>query len=212
MTEETQEEDVKVPETVEPEAEVEKSSKEEEAPTEGSREYNWRALERKVSELERRNEELSRPAIAKEEFHLDKDDLITVEQADERAKKIFEQEQAKRDRSRLPEATKSKYKDYDSVVTPENIERLIKEDPDLEHDISVAKNPFARAYKAIKQAEFYKSNSTTKEANVRITGNEAKPVSGNAVGKASPLDQANAFATDAEAAYREMQKYRGGSI
>ena len=221
MTEEANTEDVKEQEAVAPvEATEETSQDKPQEPTEGSKEFNWRAMERKMGELERQNAELSKavtqakPQAEPEspEPQLEEDDLITVAQADKRAMRLIEQELAKREKAKLPAKTKSQFSDYDQVVTPENIERLIKEDPDLEHDISVARNPYSRAYKAIKQAQFFKDQGANKENEEKIASNSGKPVSSNTIGKQRPLSHANAYAKGSPDLMAEMQKYRGGSI
>jgi hypothetical protein len=159
MTEEAKEQDVNIQEPVAPveEATVE-TQQEQSKPEVGTKEYNWRKMESKMQELERRNQELasnlqSMKQPEKQELNeleqLQEDDLITVGQmkklAELRAKQVIEQELAKREQAALPAKTKGQYTDYDQVVTAENIEKLINEDPDLEHDIKVAKNPYARA-------------------------------------------------------------------
>jgi len=221
MSEEANTTDVKEQEAVAPvEATEEPSQEASQEPKEGSKEFNWRAMERKMGELERQNAELARhvtkpqpqEAPATPEPQLEDDDLITVQQADLRAKRLIEEELAKREKARLPDQTKAKYSDYDQIVTPENVERLIKEDPDLEHDISVARNPYARAYKAIKQAQFYRDMDAGKESDSRIAENSAKPISGNTIGKQRPLSHANAYAKGSPDLLAEMQKFRGGSI
>lgn len=214
MTEVAENNDVKEQEGVAP-VEATESQKPQETsevksePSEGSKEYNWRKMEQKMGELERKNQEMARvieektnPPPAKEPdelSNLQEDDLVTAGQADKmaekRAKKIVQEELARREKEALPQQTKAKYEDYDQVVTNENINLLVQEDPDLEHDIQVSKNPFARAYKEIKKSQFYKERMKNKANSERIDSNSNKPVSSNTVAKQSPLSQANAFAT-----------------
>jgi hypothetical protein len=147
---------------------------------------------------------------------LDADDIITVRQAEKlaekRARKVIEEELKRKEMERLPSMVKAQYSDYDAVVTPENLELLIKEDPDLEYDIKVAKNPYARAYKAIKQATFFKEQGSYAEANAKIEENSKKPVSSNAVGKTRPLEQANAYVKPDKKYWDNALKFRGGSV
>lgn len=205
---------------------VQEEKKVSEAPV-GSKEYNWRKMEQKNEQLEKEIHELrnalkenmqnsQKQEPADELSMLQEDDLITVGQmnklAEKRAKKIIEEEFAKREKAKLPDITKSQFTDYDQVVTAENIEQLIKEDPDLEYDIQVAKNPYARAYKAIKQSQFYRDKYRNKENEDKIAENSKKPISINTIGKQRPLSHANEYAKGSPDLFKEIQQYRGGSL
>lgn len=189
-------------------------------PSEGSKEYNWRRMEQKVGELERQNALLARHIVPPQpqeapvppDPQFEEDDLATVAQVDKRAQRIVEAELAKREKALQPTQTKSKYTDYDAVVTPENIKKLTEEDPDLEHDISVAKNPYARAYKAIKQSKFYSEQMTAKDSEQQMASNSEKPLSSNTIGKQRPLSHAQAYSKGSTDLWAEMTKYRSGSI
>ena len=196
-------------------------------PEPGTQEFNWRRMEQKVQELERKNQELSqtmqeKPSSPKEEVpdelaQLQDDDLITVGQvnklAEQRARQIVSDELNKREKEALPGKVKKQYEDYDQVVTNENIEKLVQEDPDLEHDIKVSINPYSRAYKEIKRSEFYKTQVSNNQNKERIESNSQKPVSSNTIGnKGGPLSQANAFATQSkDDLWAEMQGYAKGA-
>ncbi|MHA1401145.1 MAG: hypothetical protein ACTSQE_12420 [Candidatus Heimdallarchaeaceae archaeon] len=218
MTEEAKQEDVKeqeegqevvAPAKATKEQPEQKDTSAEVKPAEGSKEYNWRKMEQRVNNLESEKHRLegelqnkadvARVEAVDEFAGLQSDDLITYGQvgklADKKAREIVKEELAAAQRAALPEQTKSKYADYDQVVTTENIEKLVLEDPDLEHDIKVSKNPYDRAYKAIRQADFYRKSVENKANSERIKANSEKPVSSNTVGKQGPLSQANAFAT-----------------
>lgn len=211
MTEEAKNKDVNTQETVIPveatEAKSQETSDVKPTPTEGSKEYNWRKMEQKMDDLERNNQEMARaleekknpPTAEPDELsELQQDDLVTVSQVDKlaeiRAKKIVAAEFAKKEKEALPIRTKAKYEDYDQIVTDEHIKLLVQEDPDLEHDIQVSKNPFARAYKEIKKSQFFRERLKNKANTERIDNNSNKPVSSNTIAKQSPLSQANAFA------------------
>lgn len=219
MTEEANNEDVNIQEDVTPVEATEDKSQEtsdvKPETTEGSKEYNWRKMEQKMNDLERRNQEMSRfieentkPPIAEHDelSELQADDLVTVSQAEKRARKIIAEELARREKEALPIKTKAQFEDYDQVVTDEHIKLLVQEDPDLEHDIQVSKNPFARAYKEIKKSRFYQERLKNKANTERIDNNSNKPVSSNTIAKQSPLSQANAFANfSKEDLMREME-------
>lgn len=222
MTETTDNQDVKSQETIAPESEAQKP-KESEV---GSKEYNWRQMEQKNKQLEQelialRNDinkkaEEQTPDKPDELSTLEEDDLITKNQAiklaEEKAKKIIEQELNSREKAKQPSQVKAEYSDYDQVVTKENIELLVKEDPELEYDIQVSKNPYKRIYKEIKKADFYLKSFESKENENKILENSKKPVSSNTLGKQSPLSQANEYAKGHPNLFAEMQKFRGGTI
>jgi len=195
-------------------------------PESGTKEYNWRRMEQKVQELERKNQELSTTmqeqlAPPKQEepdeySHLEKDDLITVDQSDKRvekkARQIYAEERAKEEQAALPGKVKGQYEDYDQVVTNENIEKLVQERPAWENTIRNDANPYETAYYLIKQAKFYKENTDNKQNQERISANSQKPVSSNTIGKQGPLAQANAFATQSkEDLWAEMQRFSKGA-
>ena len=43
-----------------------------------------------------------------------------------------------------------KFKDYDEVVTEDNVKRLIEDDADLADSIRRSSNPYANTYRSIK--------------------------------------------------------------
>jgi hypothetical protein len=226
MAEEAETSGVNEQEAAEPaEANQPESQETPQEPKENSKEYNWRRMEQKMSELERRNVELQQSleerTQKKEEpedeiSQLEEDDLVTVrhmnKMAEIRARKIVEEELTKREQQKLPEITKSKYNDYDQVVTPDNLEELLKEDPDLEFDIKSSRNPYDRAYKEIRKSDFYRSRQKTAEESKAIEENSRKPVSSTSTGKPRPLSQANAYAKGDQSLWQEMNKFRGGAL
>lgn len=218
-----QEVNVQKQEVVEP---VENEQNKENAqPDKGSKEYNWRQLEQKNKQLEQSlyemklalDKSVSKKETPEEDFNsLQDDDLLTISQAkklaERQAREIVKQELQKIEKEALPRQVKSQYTDYDQVVTPENIEQLIKEDPDLEYDIQVSKNPYARAYKEIKRASFFKAKHEKKAIEEKIEDNLSKPLSSNSLGQQRPLSLANDYAKGSPELLEEMIKYRGGSI
>jgi len=189
-------------------------------PEAGTKEYNWRRMEQKVQELERKNQEMSQtmqdkapPKEEKDELsQLQEDDLITVGQvnklAEQRARQIVSDELAKREQAALPGKVKGQYDDYDQVVTNENIEKLVQERSAWENTIKNDPNPYETAYYLIKQSKFYKESNANKQNQEKIASNSQKPVSSNTIGKQGPLAQAQAFATQSKAdLWAEMQKY-----
>ena len=207
-------------------------SKEAQESDSGSKEFNWRQMEdkhakerekdqRKIWELEQEKENLAlEKKQENEELKLEKDDLITYGQVDKlveqraetKARAIFQDEFQKAEKAKQPLAAKQKYPDFEKVVSPENIEKLKQEDPELERLILLSNNPYERVYKEIQRSEFYKSTHKTKESTEKIAENSKKPVSSNSFGKQRPLSYANDYAKGDKSLWEDMQKYRGGSI
>ena len=197
------------------------ASTEPKEPEVGTKDYNWRKMEQKMQDLERKNREMTqtmqeKAAPPKEESdelaQLQDDDLITVGQvnklAEKRARQIVAEELSKREREALPGKVKSQYDDYDQVVTNENIEKLVQERAAWETTIKNDPNPYETAYCLIKQSKFYKENNENKQNQERINSNNQKPVSSNTIGKKGPLTQANTFATQSKSdLWAEMQQY-----
>jgi len=226
MTEEANKEDVTSQEAVIP-AEATESVNQPTPPAEGSKEYNFRAMEERNNRLaqevgllkqqisERQQKATEEPP--KEEFSLADDDLVTYGQlsklADARAKKVLEEELNKRERNQMPANAKAKYSDYEQVMSTENINELIKEDADLEHDIQVSRNPFERTYKAIKNSNFYRERVKNQSNQKKIDENLSIPKSANDIGKQSPLTTGTSYANaDRKTLWAEMMKYKSSSI
>ncbi|MFQ5685087.1 MAG: hypothetical protein ACE5GV_00355 [Candidatus Scalindua sp.] len=222
MTEEATEKDVKEQEVVETAEETTESTPASQKPEEGSKEFNFRKMEQKLSQLENQNYELmqemqkAQASQKKEEpdelSQLQDDDLITFGQvskyteklAEKKARELVEQEFQKREVAQQPTQVKAQFKDYDQVVTPDNIEKLIKEDPELEELIQKSRNPYVRAYKEVKKSNFFREKSANKESEEKLEENSKKPMSSNSLGSQRPLSQANSYSR--EELYAEMMQ------
>ncbi len=197
----------------------------------GSKEYNWRKMEEKLQQSEKEQSELKRRYLELEEKlktsfnkkeeipeqpQLDADDIITYEQYKklnkEDARVIVQEELKNFEKSKQPIEVRSKYSDYDQIVTLENIEKLKKEDPELEKLIMASNNPYERVYKEIKRSNFFKDSLISKESEEKIAKNSQKPTSSTTFGKQRPLSYANDFAKGDVALWKEIVKYRGGSL
>ncbi len=222
MTEEATEQDVKEQEVVEPAEEATESTPKPQETEVGSKEYNFRKMEQKALQQDNQiyelNQQLQRLQAPKQQEEVDpfaelqKDDLVTFGQVenliDARAEKktqaALEKEFQKREAAQQPVQVKQQYKDYDQIVTPENIEQLIKEDPELEELISKSRNPYDRAYKEVKKSNFFREKSANRENEEKLEENSKKPVSSNSVGSQRPLSQANSYSK--EELYAEMMQ------
>lgn len=206
MSEENEDVEVVV-EPSEPEVTSEQSEQEEvsKEPAYGSQEYNFRELRRIAEEQQRELRELraqvQRP-VQQEEPDDDEDDFLTKKQVREM---LQQQEQAS-----LEDKMRIRFKDYDDVVTDENIKKLIENDDDLADSIRRASNPYATAYKLVRKSAFYSDEQklkSKKQSDVeKIHKNSQKPASANAATK--PLQNANSYAnmskSEMDALYKEM--------
>lgn len=109
---------------------------------------------------------------------------------------------------------KSQYKDFDNVVSADNLARLRQANPDLADVIMATPDIYKQAsiaYQMIKQYGIYKDNSYNPEKEI-IAKNAAKPRSASAAAPqvgSTPMSQANMFANGMteevkKALYKEM--------
>jgi len=186
-------------------------------PAYGSQEYNFREMRRVVEEQQRRIKELEsknyQQKEPEEEEVLDGDDFLTVKQAEKLALRKAQELIKQQEIDTLEDRTRMKFKDYDDVVTEENVKKLIEDDVDLADSIRNASNPYATAYKLIKKTSFHKKDNeerAKKNSDVeKLQKNSTKPGSANAVAP-KPLAQATSFSSmskaEMSALYKEMQE------
>ena len=216
-------------EVVAPEAEGTseiKAQSQSQEPEYGSKEYNMREMRKLIEKQDREIQELRtfayqhmQPQAQKEEVeeedYPDKDGYMTRQQTERviqrQAQELLQQQEI----ANLEDKTRLRFKDYDEIVTEDNVKKLIDDDRDLADSIKSSPNPYATAYKMIKKSSFYQENTKQKprkEEAEKILKNAQKPVSANTV-QARPLAQANAYANFTEQekvdVYREMMQYAG---
>lgn len=182
---------------------------------------NFRELRRILKEQQTRIRELEQVAAPRyqealppeeEEESINPDDIPTWKQvqkaikkeAEKRAREIVGEHHAMTAEDRF----RAKNRDYDEVVTEDNVRQLVDDDPVLADTIRNSPNPYEAAYKLIKKTSFYKKPEGASDAK-RIQENAKKPVSSNAVKTERPLAAAHSWATmgesDRNALYKEMQ-------
>lgn len=225
MTEE-EAKDVNNQESVAPEAQqteqVPAAQESQEATKESTKEYNFARLREKNEQLERKLMDMetairkqSAPQVQEEEDDIDAiadDDIVTKSQvkrmATKMAKEIVNQTLAEKERQSIPDRMRSRFNDFDQVLTEENIREFEKNEPALAAACASASNPWEASYYAIKKLilpEQKKTRASEKE-NERIEANMNKPLSVNTAAK-SPLASANAYANgDRHALYLEMME------
>lgn len=188
-------------------------------PQQGSQEYNFREMRKIVEEQQQRIRELEnvryqQPEAAVEEEEdsssYDEDDFLTVKQAKKLAAKQVREMIEQQEFDTLEDRMRMKFKDYDDVVSEENVKKLVENDSDLTDSLRRAANPYATAYKLIKKSAFYSNDNELRNKknseNERLHKNSQKPGSSNSVTK--PLAKANSYARmskgEMDALYQEM--------
>lgn len=174
-------------------------------------EYNWAETRRKMQELERQNQELkeyvekttAKPAPKEEIDELDKlsdDDIVTKAQAKKMAAKmareIANEVMKQREAATVEDRLQLKYQDFAEVVTKENIDLLKQTEPELADSLRYHPDPYAQgvaAYKLLKKISTGQSSPPPSPDRDKAIKNSQKPVSVNAVTKASALGNAHLF-------------------
>lgn len=196
-----------------------------------SPEFNFRELRRvteqqqqEIQELRQRLEAQATPPQQEEELDLPDDEIPTMGQikkviakeAAKGARELFEKEKQINEQNSL----KTKYPDFDEVVSADNVDELLRDDEDLKATLkqSFEQNPTKAsivAYNLIKKSRFYheKSAPAVKKASAvqeKAKQNLSKPVSSQALGQTTPIQNATNFSqlSPEEKAniYRDMQR------
>lgn len=201
-----------------------------EEPKEDPQEKNWRAARLKMEEqahqlrllqqeLEsvRRQQAPKAPEPEPEEEYLTDSERKLAAQIKE-LRKMVNQNQAKESDYML-DRLRSKYADFDEVMSPENITYLQTNNAALARAIASLKdNPYEQglaAYDALKNTDWYKQRHTM-EDKARMDANAKKPMSVQAVRKQGPLAEANRFTNGLtpelkKALLKEMAESRKGA-
>lgn len=192
------------------------------APRESKQDRNWREMrkkldyyEEKLAELEARN----KPQVPEEpELNISDDEFVTAKDAKKLAKKMAE-ELYRQERQRLEAETaedrlRSKYADFDEVVTEENVKQLLRTEPELAKVLRATSDPFAKgvaAYRYIQMMERANPHAVDKQV---IRQNLSKPKTTTSI-KDSGLDHAEEFASGRmthemrQKLYQEMREAQG---
>jgi len=191
-----------------------------------SKEYNFAKLRERSEKAEQRSNELERMVKElKESFEkknapvpppevddldkLDPEDIITVSQAmkvsERQAKKIVQEMLDMKEKAALPEKTRSKFDDYDSIMTTENINKLEQQEPEIAEICSKAKNPWSTTYKMIKKFIEPNNINLSVKGEKKMQENMSKPSSINTAINKTPLQNAYAWSeADKDALRKEM--------
>lgn len=184
------------------EAEQNKTGDENKVTKEDAQERNWREANKSLKELRRQNEELrahmAQLSTTKQETPEEQssdDDWMTHKKFKKEMQELKNQLKAK-EAETVVDRLKGKFTDFDDVVSPENVEYLKENDPELALSLQALRDdPYQQglaAYKMLKKTDYYLNKETMKEKK-KAEENQAKPPSVNQVRKGGALSEANKF-------------------
>lgn len=193
-----------------------------EAPVESKQDRNWREMRKKLESYERQLAELKEKQKPQEpeeeEINLADDDVVTVKDvkklATKLAKDLYTQEKRKIEAETAEDRLRSKYSDFDDVVSEDNVKKLLKEEPELASVLRATSDPYAKgvaAYRYIRMMERANPEAVDKQA---IRQNLSKPRTTTSI-KDSGLDHVEEFANGRMTAdmrqklYQEMRDAQG---
>ena len=174
-------------------------------------ERNWKEARRKMQELERRTEEQDvlikrlqgQPQKQVDDDDLAKlsdDDIVTAKQArslaTKMARQVAEETIRQREASTVDERLKARFSDYEDVVTPENIQVLKQQDPELVQSLyALSNDPYAQAVAAYKMLKRTGVGDMAKQPpqKSKAIENSKKPVSVQSVTKSSAIGNVHNF-------------------
>ena len=211
MEENPQDVEAEVPqqEVVPPQEELktENSSPENEVEQANDKEKNFARLRASKEQLEKENHELRSaiqqqtspaPVAEEDELGIDDDDIVEGKVVRKlynelrSLKSSYEKERA----SSIPDKLKSKFKDFDQVVTAENVEKLKHSEPELYATVTSGSDLYAKgvsAYKTLKALGIVKEDIYTSQKD-QAHSNHGKPLSAQAIKGQGALSEANIFA------------------
>jgi hypothetical protein len=181
-----------------------------EVPQVSDKEKNFNRLRETKEQLERENRELKQslnqhiqkatpqPVQQDEELKIGDDDLVegkVVKQLFRELKNLKSSHEQER-LSTIPERLKTKFSDFDRVVTQENIEKLKHSEPELYTSITSGSDLYAKgvsAYKTLKALGYVEEDPYKAQKEV-VQTNHNRPVSAQAIRGQGALSEANMFA------------------
>lgn len=198
--------------TVEAEAEV-APEKAPEPPKDDAQARNWaetraalKEYQREIKELRSQLQHRDTPKQAEPDIYaelgINKDDLGTGEHLAKLYKELksLKNELQKKEASSADERLRLKYPDFDQMLSEENVQYLLKNEPTLVESIKSNPDPYKQAEAAYRLAKRFcprpEDESEAKENMKKIAENQAKPMSSSAVKKSSVLDQAHQYTSD----------------
>lgn len=173
---------------------------------ESSKDYNFRQLRETNKQLEarlRKSEEMlenmSRSKLSPEEsedLNIGEEDLIEGKHLKKVIARLEQKIQAN-EQAYIPDRLRSKFTDFDQVVTKENLERLQQSEPELYNTIRSGSDLFQKgvaAYKTLKSLGIIDEQETYMKNKEIVQNNHKKPISAQAIKGQGALHEANIFA------------------
>jgi len=209
----------------------EKHNLSQETEEEAYQDRNWRQARQRMKEqenmikaqqelLEKYSKQAAPPPIPDELDSLDESEYLTAgktrkfieREAQRQAKQIVEQTLAEREKSRFAEKLRSKFSDFDDVVSSESLALLEEEEPELAEAISKLNDPYSQGlqcYKLLKNSPLLDklpNRRRKKEVEKKLEENKNKLPSPSAY-ENRPMAQAFTMGDDPSKLYEEMKKY-----
>jgi len=175
---------------------------------EDNKDYNFKQLREGKKQLEEEVRQLraqmdsfadtqsSSPHKDEDSMDIGDDDLVEgrhVKKLMSRVEKMIYQKEVEA----IPDRLKTRFNDFDDVVTKENIENLKKTEPEIYRSITSGSDIFAKgvsAYKTLKALGIYKQPQDFSQQKQHVQSNHNKPMSVQAVKGQGALHEANVFA------------------
>jgi hypothetical protein len=203
VAEEIQQEEVVQPENTQS---TEQSAQEKpQTQSESDKEYNFKQLrerqrqteeqldfyKRQVEQLTPKTEEAETPSVGE-------DDLLEGRHYKMLQKEISRlgEEIKRKEMEAIPDRLKSRFSDFNDVVTKENVEKLKKSEPELYATITSTNDLFAKgvsAYKALMGLGYYKPKEDFSREKKQVEANANKPLSVQALKGQGALHEAHSF-------------------
>lgn len=203
-------EEIQQEEAVQPQEESGPTPEADQAQEKSDKELNFQRLREAKQQLERENRELrewrERESAPKEkppeeEISIEDDDLVegkVVKKIYSELKdlKKFRQSYEEEKIASIPDRLKTKFSDFDQVVTQENVEKLKHAEPELYASITAGGDLYAKgvsAYKTIKAMGIVKEDPYVSQKE-QVQKNQSRPASVQAIKGQGALSEANIFA------------------
>jgi hypothetical protein len=194
---------------------------------------NWREVNKLLKEQKaaleqhaREKEELKymlqqaiqKPQVEEEDEEIDiyaEDFGSKLERKLERAvEKTFDkiEKKKKNDPVYLENQARKKFSDFDSVMTPEHIDTIIKSNPLVHQAVMASGAPLEAAYQLISQSALYQSKQTKSNTSARLVAEErqklaenlGKPRSSNSVPRSQAISAVHGFGRLSAAQAKEI--------
>ncbi len=166
-----------------------------------SKEYNFRQMREVLEQREEEIRVLREQQAAAQEEELGEEDLVEGKHLKKGLAEIKDMIR-RTELETVPDKLKSKFDDFDHVVTKENLEKLKETEPELFFSIqsvdgNSASGLYAKgvtAYKTLKSLGIVSGNEDYMKQKDHVQSNHKKPLSAQAIKGSGALHEANIFA------------------